>query len=1359
MPNCCSRKKKVQGDRSFIVGERGQAKFASNGISTTRYNPVTFLPLSLLLQFSRYANIYFLINAILQSIPSISPLAPISAIAPLIFVIALSMLREGFEDFQRYRSDLETNNSETAVSKNGRFETVKWKEVQVGDLVRVKADEFFPADLIVLGSSDPKGSCFIMTSPLDGEKNLKPRFALSETQQYFGQGGSPSVRISVSCGPPTQDLGDFSGSLEIGSQKIGLSAKQLMLRGAKLSNTDWIIGTAVYTGLDTKIMNNSDEPRIKQSNLERMMNRFIIGLILLQFVMCLITFVGAWIWNSWIPSGYSYFVQQRGSSFSEAVLVFFTMWVLLNSMIPISLIISLEMVKLVQAYLMEKDIDMYDPVEQRYMKTVSSSLNEELGQIQYIFTDKTGTLTSNVMEFKYCQAAGTFFGNEGFLTGKVVESNPLPLTIEAKQDGVGRPFEDQRLEELLRGKPGDPTDIRFLSQGREIFALRNTSEVAKHFLMTMSVCHECMEDQKKEGRFLGPSPDEVALVASARANGYEFKRTTNSGKVVKVNGREVEFIVLDFFEFSSARKRASVVIRHEGVIKLLSKGADSIIIERLAPDGQPFLAQTKDILSKFSATGLRTLCFAMRVMSEEEWAGYSRELGALAGDPNEKEKKEAVIDRIERGMSLLGCTAVEDKLQDQVPEVIADFLLADIKVWMLTGDKMETAENIGYSCRLIQQNFKKLYLTREEELQSKLEEFSNRLAQKNPQDKYCLIVEGKAILALSKDDDMGEQYVDQVFSKVDSVVCCRMSPKQKGDVVRLVKRFKNKITLAVGDGANDTNMIQEAHIGIGLYGREGLRAVQSSDFALPEFRALWKLIFVHGRWAYLRNAEMILYFYYKNMIFTFPAWLFSFFNGFSGMSLYDDYYITFYNLVFTAFPVIVRAVLDQDIYYRDWAKFHSDSFFERNMLFELDDVRVYYPHLYYVGQLNLSFKLSSFLIWISAGIVSAIVLFFFLKEVMLGGIAVAGGKTIGLWFFSIVVYTSVIFAVSVKIMVFTRNFTWLNLIAVLVMSLLLYTVYFFIADLISSFRIFRTALAIVTSPITYFGVLFLVLLFFMGDLLYLVTKRETQTPLYLMFRSLEEEKHDLNKLDAYNALVYDVQQKLLAEEERRVQKEDFEFRQKRKTKKRKDKSNSERAPLEQAKPHFQFNASQNAQSLPPLPFNSYNGNPYPSIAVYPPNATRSLTPVSMGQNNWNPPSFQTAGGALIPQSLVSPNTSSLQKPQPSFPGFGSYSPYFRPENPVQSPSPYDSQQLNSPRTQPIKPTKSEKGLKRDRASYPELEMISQAAEILQQGNFSYPQKPNVIPQNGHRSGYGSGPAGNNPYSKTSDPSTSRQYFR
>ena len=128
-------------------------------------------------------------------------------------------------------------------------------------------------------------------------------------------------------------------------------------------------------------------------------------------------------------------------------------------------------------------------------------------------------------------------------------------------------------------------------------------------------------------------------------------------------------------------------------------------------------------------------------------------------------------------------------------------------------------------------------------------------------------------------------------------------------------------------------MIKEANVGIGLYGNEGMQAVQASDYAIGEFQYLHRLIFSHGRWSYLRNSELVLYFFYKNIAFTLPQFFFSYVAAYSGTSVFDDWYISFYNMAFTAWPLLIKALFEQDVNpIKDGAKFNK-----------------YIPYLYYIG--------------------------------------------------------------------------------------------------------------------------------------------------------------------------------------------------------------------------------------------------------------------------------------------------------------------------------------------------------------------------------------------------------------------------
>lgn len=251
----------------------------------------------------------------------------------------------------------------------------------------------------------------------------------------------------------------------------------------------------------------------------------------------------------------------------------------------------------------------------------------------------------------------------------------------------------------------------------------------------------------------------------------------------------------------------------------------------------------------------------------------------------------------------------------------------------------------------------------------------------------------------------------EIIKNCEAVICFRMIPIEKANMVKLVKENLKKITLSIGDGANDVNMIQEAHIGIGLYGEEGMRAVQASDFALVRFKGLWKLIFVHGKWSYIRISEMILYFFYKNMVFTICQFYFSFYCGYSGTTIFNDFYIIFYNMIFTAGPLVVRAILEQDIYYKfpiHLNKDLSESFEDFSPIREKQMLKKYYPKLYYIGQKNTLFTKTNFFTWILQGIIHGLMIFYFCTYYLGSQINNVHGYVSDFWLNSITIYTAII---------------------------------------------------------------------------------------------------------------------------------------------------------------------------------------------------------------------------------------------------------------------------------------------------------------------------------------------------------------
>ena len=617
------------------------------------------------------------------------------------------------------------------------------------------------------------------------------------------------------------------------------------------------------------------------------------------------------------------------------------------------------MVKLLQTIFINYDIDMYDNKTNIHSKAINSSLNEELGQVKYIFSDKTGTLTSNELIFRHALIGETFVGDIAFLNKiafKEKEKKSKDNTLNFNKLKNTSTFND-----LL--DTSNRKQLERMTSNECYITEEKEKELTVLFFLTLALCHDCVfekpTDDKKEGEYHGMSPDDIVLLNTAKKFGFEYLGSKFNNKIIKINNQIEEIPVLNFFEFNSARKRSSIIIKYDGKILLLVKGADSVILDRINRKlSDSYNSEVSDILECFSNEGLRTLCYAVKELSEDELSNIEKTLKSFSLKQNKEELEEEFISSFERDLRLIGCTAVEDLLQEQVPSVIADLITANIKVWMLTGDKLETAENIAMSCKLIQKDFVKLYLKSKDNIDEQYDKLKAIIRDNINIKKITMIIEGEAITKIVSKKFTCLNYVRDILSKCDSVICCRMSPNGKGDIVSMVKDNLKCITLAIGDGANDVNMIKRADIGIGLYGKEGLRAVQASDFALPNFKSLWKLIFIHGRWSYMRNSEMVLYFFYKNMIFVVPQFIFIFYNGFSSQTIYDEFYINFYNLIFTSLPVMFKAVFDQDIYYKKWTTKIKSSIHRKKVLVENKLLKSFFPYLYYVGQEDKIFKLS-----------------------------------------------------------------------------------------------------------------------------------------------------------------------------------------------------------------------------------------------------------------------------------------------------------------------------------------------------------------------------------------------------------------
>ncbi|CAN6194804.1 unnamed protein product [Urochloa humidicola] len=1023
-------------------------KYPTNYITTTKYNIITFFPKAIFEQFRRVANLYFLLTAILSLTP-VCPFSAVSMIAPLAFVVGLSMLKEGLEDWRRFIQDMKVNNRKVAVHKgDGEFVYRHWEELCVGDVVKVEKDQFFPADLLLLSSSYEDGICYVETMNLDGETNLKVKRSLEATLPFEEDDTFKDFQAVIRCEDPNPSLYTFTGNFEYERQVYALDPSQILLRDSKLRNTSFIYGVVIFTGHDSKVMQNSTESPSKRSRIERKMDLIIYILFTVLILISLISSIGFAVRIKLDLPHWWYLQPQNSNKLDDpsrpalsGIFHLITALILYGYLIPISLYVSIELVKVLQAHFINQDIHMFDEDTGNTAQARTSNLNEELGQVHTVLSDKTGTLTCNQMDFLKCSIAGVSYG---------VGSSEVEIAA-AKQMASGSDDHDMPLQdiweennedeiELVEGvtfsvgnnrKPSIKgfsfTDDR-LMQGN--WTKEPNSSTILLFFRILALCHTAIpEINEATGSiaYEAESPDEGAFLVAAREFGFEFFKRTQSSVFVREKHTsskgtiEREFKILNLLEFNSKRKRMTVILKDEDdQILLFCKGADSIIFDRLAKNGRMYEVDTTRHLNDYGEAGLRTLALSYRVLEESEYSSWNAEFlkAKTSIGPDRELQLERVSDLIERELILVGATAVEDKLQKGVPQCIDRLAQAGLKIWVLTGDKMETAINIGYACSLLRQGMKQICLSiptgdqvaqdakkaAKESLLSQIANGSQMVKlEKDPDAAFALVIDGKA-LAFALEDDMKHMFLNLAI-ECASVICCRVSPKQKALVTRLVKEGIGQTTLAIGDGANDVGMIQEADIGVGISGVEGMQAVMASDFSISQFRFLERLLVVHGHWCYKRIAQMICYFFYKNIAFGLTIFYFEAFAGFSGQSVYDDWFMLLFNVVLTSLPVISLGVFEQDV---------------------SSEICLQFPALYQQGPKNLFFDWYRILGWMGNGLYSSLAIFFLNLCIFYDQAIRAGGQTADMAAVGTTMFTCIIWAVNMQIALTMSHFTWIQ---------------------------------------------------------------------------------------------------------------------------------------------------------------------------------------------------------------------------------------------------------------------------------------------------------------------------------------------
>ncbi|KAM7243159.1 hypothetical protein CapIbe_005653 [Capra ibex] len=1201
--------------------EKFSGTYVNNRIRTTKYTLLNFVPRNLFEQFHRVANLYFLFLVVLNWVPLVEAFQKEITMLPLVVVLTIIAIKDGLEDYRKYKIDKQINNLVTKVysRKEKKYVDRCWKDVTVGDFIHLSCNEVIPADMVLLFSTDPDGICHIETSGLDGESNLKQKQVVRRYAEQDSEVDPEKFSSRIECESPNNDLNRFRGFLEHSNkERVGLSKENLLLRGCTIRNTEAVMGIVVYAGHETKAMLNNSGPRYKRSKLERRANTDVLWCVLLLVIMCLTGALGHGIWLSRYENIPFFNIPEPDGHIISPVLagfyMFWTMIILLQVLIPISLYVSIEIVKLGQIYFIQSDVDFYNEKMGSTVQCRALNITEDLGQIQYLFSDKTGTLTENKMVFRRCSVAGFDYCHEenakrlesyqeaasededsadtpsGSLSNmakprapscRTVHNRPLgsissnhltgscfalesregasevphsrqaafssPIETDVVPDTrlldkfsqitpllftpTDEPIPDPPLETLyiidffialaicntvvvsapnqprqkvglssLRGIPIKSLDeiknlfqrlsVRrssspSLASGKEPSGVPNAfvsrlslfnrmkpaSPVEEEISQTSeslqgsdnSACPTEIEKQNSDAGiangkvealagqpltsslcYEAESPDEAALVYAARAYQCTLQSRTPEQVVVDFAALgPLTFQLLHILPFDSVRKRMSVVVRHplSNQVVVYTKGADSTIMELLSvasPDGPGLEKQqmmirekTQKHLDDYAKRGLRTLCIAKRVMSDTEYAEWLRNhfLAETSIDNREELLLESAM-RLENKLTLLGATGIEDRLQEGVPEAIEALHKAGIKIWMLTGDKQETAVNIAYACKLLEPNDKLFILNTESKNACEmLMDTILKELQKNPASpeqaslsaslhqppptlqgsglRAALIITGKT-LEFALQESLQKQFLE-LTACCQAVICCRATPLQKSEVVKLVRSHLRVMTLAIGDGANDVSMIQVADIGIGISGQEGMQAVMASDFAVSQFRHLSKLLLVHGHWCYTRLSNMILYFFYKNVAYVNLLFWYQFFCGFSGTSMTDYWVLIFFNLLFTSAPPVIYGVLEKDV--------------SAETLMQL-------PELYRSGQRSEAYLPLTFWITLLDAFYQSLVCFFVPYYTY-------QGSDIDIFTFGNPLNTAALFVILLHLVIESKSLTWIHML-VIVGSILSY---------------------------------------------------------------------------------------------------------------------------------------------------------------------------------------------------------------------------------------------------------------------------------------------------------------------------------
>jgi len=902
---CC--KKREASSRTVWVGRPTLQPFPPNVIRNQKYSMFSFLPLVLFNQFKFFLNLYFLVMACSQFIPQLRIGYLYTYWGPLGFVISVTMVREAIDDIRRWQRDREVNSTRYSKLTERGWVSVTSSQLKVGDIVEVGKGVRAPADLVLLRTTETSGACFIRTDQLDGETDWKLRLAVTTTQRLGREEDLLETQSSVYAEKPQKDIHGFIGKLTHESGEESLGIENTVWCGAVVASGT-ATGLVIYTGQECRAAMNNSQPRSKVGLIDEELNSitkvlFVATVALSVIMVVLKGFDGPW---------YIYM---------------FRFLLLFSYLIPISLRVNLDMGKIFYSWSIGRDKDIPG------CQARSTTIPEELGRVSYLLSDKTGTLTMNVMVFKKLHLGAAAYSDDTF--------NEIHTLVS------GEYMEGRRVVKEKGGK---------LGQGERV----------TEAVLALALCHNVTPVYEEGGEvgesdspevdqaqgvggkvtYQASSPDEVALVEWAGWAGLKLAaRTMTEITLTAPQGTTLGFDILQVFPFTSETKRMGIIVRDKGTREIVfyMKGADTV----MSPIVQynDWLMEEVDNMAR---EGLRTLVVSKKTLTEEQYADFEQRFqAAKLSVVNRSAQVAAVVESLQRDMSLLCVTGVEDKLQDGVRQTLEMLRNAGVRVWMLTGDKLETATCIAKSSKLVART-QDIHIFKSVSTRSEAHQELNAFRRKQD---TALVIRGDSLEVCL---EYYEHELMELIAAAPAVVCCRCSPEQKAAVVRLIERHSGKRAAAVGDGGNDVSMIQAASVGVGIVGKEGKQASLASDFSISQFSHIGRLLLVHGRNSYKRSASLSQFVIHRGLIITCMQAIFSAVFYFSSVSLYQGFLMVGYATVYTMLPVF-SLVLDRDV---------------------TGQIAITYPELYKELTKGRSLSYKTFFVWVLISIYQGGVIMF-----------------------------------------------------------------------------------------------------------------------------------------------------------------------------------------------------------------------------------------------------------------------------------------------------------------------------------------------------------------------------------------------